>query len=38
MPFDYVLAMSVVSMLPVIIVFLLTQRHIVKGIAQTGFR
>ncbi|ANZ40053.1 sugar ABC transporter permease [Lentzea guizhouensis] len=37
-PFNYILAMSVVSMLPVIIVFLLTQRHIVKGIAQTGLR
>lgn len=37
-PFNYILAMSVVSMIPVIIVFLFTQRHIVKGIAQTGLR
>jgi alpha-1,4-digalacturonate transport system permease protein len=37
-PFNYILAMSVVSMIPVIIVFLVTQRHIVKGIAQTGLK
>jgi alpha-1,4-digalacturonate transport system permease protein len=37
-PFNYILAMSVVSMIPVIIVFLFTQRQIVKGIAQTGLR
>ena len=37
-PFNYILAMSVVSMIPVVIIFLVLQRHIVKGIAQTGFR
>lgn len=37
-PFDYILAMSVVSMIPVVIAFLFTQRHIVRGIAQTGLR
>lgn len=37
-PFNYILAMSVVSMIPVILVFLLMQRHIVRGIAQTGLR
>ncbi|WP_237774011.1 carbohydrate ABC transporter permease [Actinosynnema sp. ALI-1.44] len=37
-PFNYILAMSVVSMIPVIIVFLFTQRQIVRGIAQTGLR
>lgn len=38
MPFNYILAMSVVSMVPVVIVFLVLQRHVVKRIAQTGFR
>ena len=37
-PFNYILAMSVVSMVPVVIIFLVLQRHIVQGIAQTGFR
>jgi alpha-1,4-digalacturonate transport system permease protein len=37
-PFNYILAMSVVSMIPVILVFLVMQRHIVRGIAQTGLR
>ena len=37
-PFNYILAMSVVSMIPVVIIFVVLQRHIVKGIAQTGFR
>jgi alpha-1,4-digalacturonate transport system permease protein len=37
-PFNFVLAMSVLSMIPVIIIFLLMQRHIISGIAQTGFR
>jgi alpha-1,4-digalacturonate transport system permease protein len=37
-PFNYILAMSVVSMIPVVLVFLVMQRHIVKGIAQTGFK
>jgi alpha-1,4-digalacturonate transport system permease protein len=31
-PFNYILAMSVV------ITFLILQRHIVRGIAQTGLR
>lgn len=37
-PFNYILAMSVVSMVPVILVFLFTQRHIMRGIASTGLR
>jgi alpha-1,4-digalacturonate transport system permease protein len=37
-PFNLILAMSVVSMVPVIVVFLFTQRHIVKGIATTGLK
>ena len=37
-PFNYILAMSVVSMLPVVIVFLIMQRQIVRGIASTGLR
>ncbi|MBO0867096.1 MAG: carbohydrate ABC transporter permease [Micromonosporaceae bacterium] len=37
-PFNYILAMSVVSMLPVVIIFLVLQRHIVRGIANTGLR
>ena len=37
-PFNYILAMSVVSMLPVVIIFLVLQRHIVRGIANTGLK
>jgi alpha-1,4-digalacturonate transport system permease protein len=37
-PFNLILAMSVVSMLPVIIVFLFTQRHVTQGIATTGLK
>lgn len=37
-PFNLVLAMSVLSMVPVVIVFLLLQRQIVAGIAQTGLK
>ncbi|RZQ61559.1 carbohydrate ABC transporter permease [Amycolatopsis suaedae] len=37
-PFNYILAMSVVSMIPVVLIFLIMQRQIVKGIAQTGFK
>ncbi|HEX2175420.1 MAG TPA: carbohydrate ABC transporter permease [Nocardioidaceae bacterium] len=37
-PFNLVLAMSVLSILPVIIIFLLMQRQIVTGIAQTGLK
>jgi alpha-1,4-digalacturonate transport system permease protein len=37
-PFNYILAMSVVSMLPVIIIFLVLQRHITRGIASTGLK
>ncbi|RZS30314.1 carbohydrate ABC transporter membrane protein 2 (CUT1 family) [Herbihabitans rhizosphaerae] len=37
-PFNYILAMSVVSMVPVILIFLVMQRHIVRGIAQTGLK
>ena len=35
-PINLVLAMSVMSILPVIILFLLMQRQIITGIAQTG--
>lgn len=38
MPFNYILAMSVVSMLPVIIMFLFLQRYIVLGIANSGLK
>ncbi|MGP3970414.1 carbohydrate ABC transporter permease [Streptomyces sp. 6N223] len=37
-PFNYILAMSVVSMLPVVVIFLVLQRHIVRGIAATGLK
>jgi alpha-1,4-digalacturonate transport system permease protein len=37
-PFNYILAMSVVSMLPVIIVFLFMQRKVMQGIASTGLK
>lgn len=37
-PFNYILAMSVVSMVPVIIIFLVLQRRIVQGIATTGLK
>lgn len=37
-PFNLILAMSVVSMVPVIVVFLFAQKQIVKGIATTGLR
>ncbi len=37
-PFNYILAMSVVSMLPVIAMFLFLQRYIVLGIANSGLK
>jgi alpha-1,4-digalacturonate transport system permease protein len=37
-PFNLVLAMSVLSILPVIVIFLLMQKQIVTGIAQTGLK
>lgn len=37
-PFNLVLAMSVLSILPVIIIFLLMQKQVVSGIAQTGLK
>lgn len=37
-PFNYILAMSVVSMIPVILIFLFLQRHIVTGIANSGLK
>ncbi|MGA4506328.1 carbohydrate ABC transporter permease [Propionibacteriaceae bacterium G1746] len=36
--FNYILAMSVVTMLPVVIIFLFLQRYIVTGIANTGIK
>lgn len=38
MPFNLILAMSVVSIVPVIVLFLFFQRHIVRGIAATGIK
>lgn len=35
-PFNSILAMSVVSMLPLIAMFLFPQRYIVLGIANSG--
>ena len=37
-PFNLVLAMSVLSIAPVILIFLVLQRHIIAGIAQTGLK
>lgn len=37
-PFNLVLAMSVLTILPVIIIFLFLQKSIVTGIAQTGLK
>lgn len=37
-PFNYILAMSVVSMIPVVLVFLVMQRQIMRGIASTGLK
>jgi alpha-1,4-digalacturonate transport system permease protein len=37
-PFNLILAMSVVSLVPVIVVFLFAQKQIVKGIATTGLK
>jgi hypothetical protein len=36
--FNYILATSVVSMVPVVIIFLVLQCDVVKGIAQMGLR
>ncbi len=38
MPFNYIPAMSVVSMLPVIIMFRFLQCYIVLGIANSGLK
>jgi alpha-1,4-digalacturonate transport system permease protein len=37
-PFNLVLAMSVLSMLPVVIIFLIMERRITTGIAQSGLK
>ncbi|MBP2475261.1 alpha-1,4-digalacturonate transport system permease protein [Crossiella equi] len=37
-PFNLILAMSVVTMAPVLVVFLVVQRQIVQGVAVTGFK
>jgi alpha-1,4-digalacturonate transport system permease protein len=37
-PFNLVLAMSVLSILPIVVIFLLMQRQVVTGIAQTGLK
>lgn len=37
-PFNLVLAMSVLTIVPVVVIFLFLQRHILTGIAQTGLK
>jgi alpha-1,4-digalacturonate transport system permease protein len=37
-PFHLVLAMSVLSIVPVVIIFLMLQRQIIAGVAQTGLK
>jgi alpha-1,4-digalacturonate transport system permease protein len=37
-PYNFILAMVVASMIPVLIMFLFLQRHIVRGIAMTGLK
>ena len=37
-PFNLVLAMSVLSIVPVVILFLLLQKQIIAGVAQTGLK
>jgi alpha-1,4-digalacturonate transport system permease protein len=37
-PFNLVLAMSVLSIVPIVVIFLLMQRQIVTGVAQTGLK
>lgn len=37
-PYNYILAMVVASMIPVIVMFLFLQRHIIRGIAMTGLK
>jgi alpha-1,4-digalacturonate transport system permease protein len=37
-PFNLVLAMSVMTILPIVVIFLFLQRHILAGIAQTGLK
>jgi alpha-1,4-digalacturonate transport system permease protein len=37
-PFNLVLAMSVLAMVPVVVIFLIMQRQITTGIAQTGLK
>lgn len=37
-PFNLVLAVSVASIIPVVIIFLFLQRHVMAGIAQSGLK
>jgi alpha-1,4-digalacturonate transport system permease protein len=37
-PYNFILAMVVASMIPVVFMFLFLQRHIIKGIAMTGLK
>ena len=37
-PFNLVLAMSVMTIVPIVLIFLFLQRHILTGIAQTGLK
>lgn len=37
-PYNFILAMVVASMVPVIVMFLFLQRHIIRGIAMTGLK
>ena len=37
-PYNFILAMVVASMIPVIVIFLFLQRHVIRGIAMTGLK
>lgn len=37
-PYNFILAMVVASMIPVILMFLFLQRYIIRGIAMTGLK
>ena len=37
-PIDAVMAVSVISMIPVMVIFVVFQRRFVQGIASTGLR
>lgn len=37
-PYNFILAMVVASMIPVIVIFLFLQRHVIRGIAMAGLK